>query len=92
MWAFLLNMNTPKLSLYYYDNCPFCRKIIKKLDELNIYVQFCNILKDQAYKAKLINDTGKKTVPVLYIDNNPLSESSEISKWLDENKSKLTKK
>jgi len=40
---------------------------------------------------KLKKDTGRTTVPCLYIDNNPMFESYDIMEWLKTNKDKLEK-
>lgn len=48
-----------------------------------------DILEDQEALEKHIAKTGKRTVPCLYIDGNPLFESSDIIDWLDKNQSDL---
>lgn len=39
-----------------------------------------------------MNDTGRRTVPCLYIDNQPMFESQDIMEWLRDNESNLEKK
>ena len=84
-------MNMDKLELYYFERCPFCQLVLAKIKETNIDVKLNDIKKDKIHEEQLLKDTGKKTVPVLYINGKPLSESSEIVKWLQENKDKLNK-
>lgn len=72
------------LVLYYFDSCPFCQKVLKVIRELNIQVDLKNIHKDPQHMEKLMEDTGRKTVPCLYINDKPMHESSEIVKWLKE--------
>ena len=39
---------------------------------------------------KLVNDTGRKTVPCLYIDDKPMHESDDINAWLMQNKAEIS--
>lgn len=50
-----------------------------------------NILQDEANLHRLVKDTGRRTVPCLYIDNKPMFESADISRWLDQNQNTLDK-
>ena len=43
-------------------------------------------------RNKLYADTGRYTVPCLYINGTPMHESAEINEWLEENKDQLKKK
>lgn len=61
------------------------------LDRLNIDVEMCDIRADNNHLNKLINDTGRRTVPCLYIDGRPMHESADIVRWLEANASKLSK-
>ncbi|ATH08959.1 hypothetical protein BIY24_13680 [Halobacteriovorax marinus] len=81
-----------KLELFYYDACPFCQLVLGVIDELNIAVDYCNIQESMEHLNRLTSDTGRRTVPCLYIDNKPMFESSDIVDWLKENQSKLQKK
>ncbi len=82
-------MQTPKLELFYYDACPFCAFVLREIEDLDILVEKKNILEDQSNLERLMNDTGRRTVPCLYIDNKPMFESQDIVNWLKENKSSL---
>ena len=46
---------------------------------------------DELAYEKLVKDTGRSTVPCLYVDDNPMHESSDIIDWLQANQSKLEK-
>lgn len=81
-----------KLELFKYDSCPFCMRVMNKIEELNVQVEMRDILMDQSNLQRLMQDTGRRTVPCLYIDNKPMFESSDIMSWLEENQSQLTKK
>jgi glutaredoxin 3 len=45
-------------------------------------VTLVDIHQDASKKQKLIQDTGRGTVPCLYIDGKPMHESREIAQWL----------
>ncbi|MCO4792426.1 MAG: glutathione S-transferase N-terminal domain-containing protein [Bacteriovoracaceae bacterium] len=81
-----------KLELFYYDSCPYCQDVLIVLDELKILVEMKNILQDQSSYERLINDTGRRTVPCLYIDNKPMFESLDIIDWLRSNTNSLQKR
>lgn len=61
------------------------------LDRLEIQVEMCDIHADINHLNKLVNDTGRRTVPCLYIDGRPMHESADIVRWLEANASKLSK-
>jgi glutaredoxin len=73
-----------KLALYYYDECPYCQIVISALRETKLteHVTMNNIRKVAAHREKLMNDTGRSTVPCLYIDDKPMFESRDIARWL----------
>ena len=79
------------LNLYYYDSCPFCQIVLKVIKDLNLLVDFKNIHQDEKNLQKLLKDTGRKTVPCLYIDGKPLFESLDIVAWLKKNADNLEK-
>jgi len=80
-------MNTNKkvsLELYYFESCPYCQRVLGCLEELNKKneVTFIDIKKDPQAKEKLFQETGRYTVPCLYIEGRPMHESLEIVRWL----------
>ena len=81
-----------QLELYFFEGCPFCQKVLNAIDKENIKVEYKDIFKNPDYRDKLIADTGKKTVPCLYIDNKPMHESDDIVNWLHNNSASLEKK
>lgn len=85
-------MSQPKLALYYFASCPFCVMVLRVIDKLNIDVEYRDIYASQDHLNKLVSDTGRRTVPCLYIDGKPMFESSDIMMWLEENTSNLKKK
>ncbi len=85
-------MNAPTLDFYYFDSCPYCQRVIKTIEKLNISVNWKDIYADKANMNFLVEKTGRKTVPCLFIDGQPMHESLEIMAWLEENVDTLNKK
>ena len=81
----------PKLDYYFFQSCPFCQRVGLVIDELKIKVSYNDITQDQAALKKLVADTGRRTVPCLYIDESPMHESADIIAWLHDNKDSLEK-
>lgn len=85
-------MAVAKLEYFYFDACPFCQMVDRTINELKIEVNYRNILEDEANLERLVKDTGRRTVPCLYVDNKPMHESAQIIYWLKENADQLPKK
>lgn len=74
------------LVLYYYPTCPYCRKVTKFIDKNDLdQIELKNINQDQKAESELIEVGGKRQVPCLFIDDEPLYESDDIISWLKSN-------
>jgi len=75
-----------ELILYYYPTCPYCRKVTKFINKNGLdEIELKNINQDQKAEAELIEVGGKRQVPCLFIDGDPLYESNDIINWLKSN-------
>ena len=83
-------MNAPQLDFYYFDSCPYCQRVIRVIESEKIKVNWIDIHEDANALKKLVEVTGRKTVPCLFIDGKPMHESLDIIDWLKNNKSNLT--
>ncbi len=73
------------LKLYYKETCPFCQKVLRFIKNKNIEgVELVDIKADEANEQYLIEKGGKDQVPCLFIDGEPMYESMDIIKFLDE--------
>lgn len=81
----------PNLHLYKFDSCPFCVRVMDVIDDQNIKVVYKDIMMEPDSLSQLIADTGKRTVPCLYIDGKPMFESADIINWLTQNSDNLEK-
>ena len=73
------------LELYVMDGCPFCIKVKAFLAKNGIAIPERNISVDAQAEQKLIAVGGKRQVPCLFIDGQPLYESSDIIDWVHRN-------
>ncbi|PUU87640.1 MAG: glutaredoxin, partial [Halanaerobium sp.] len=74
------------LVLYYYPTCPYCRKVTRFIDKHDLEeIELKNINQNEAAETELIKVGGKRQVPCLFIDGEPLYESSDIINWLKSN-------
>lgn len=79
-----------KVELYYYEQCPFCCRVLNKITQLGLTkIEYKNTLENNLYRIEHYDKTGRATVPCLYIDGEPLFESADINVWLEEHASEL---
>lgn len=80
-----------KLELYYYRQCPFCLRVLNKIEELGLtsFIIMKNTLENNEYRQEHQNQTHRTTVPCLYIDDQPMFESADICEWLEVNQIKI---
>lgn len=72
------------LDLYYYDECPYCQKVLRAMRRLGITnkITLKNILLSNEAATTLVRVGGKRQVPCLFIDGVPMYESDDIVAWL----------
>ncbi len=80
-----------QLELYYFDECPYCQIVLSAVRELKLEkrVALRNTRQEPKHREKLLADTGRSTVPCLYIDGTPMFESRDIAAWLRTNAAEL---
>ncbi len=73
-----------KLELYYFPQCPYCQTVLSALrvTGLESAVTYYDVVDEPHRKEQLIKETGRGTVPVLYIDGKPMRESKDIAAWI----------
>lgn len=77
-----------KLELYKYDTCPYCRRVMSVIEELGADVEMHDIHRNPQDLKRLMAVGGKRQVPCLFIDGEPLYESADIISWLQQNRSR----
>ena len=71
----------PTLELYSAPWCPFCRKVLRFMDErgIELPIRDYDIPENRAF---LIENGGKAQIPCLFIDGKALYESDDIITYL----------
>ena len=79
------------LEIYYYDQCPFCQIVLRKIKALNLeeFIDLKNTMTDPQNRNYHQDKTGRSSVPCLYVDDKPMFESSDIMIWLEKNQEKI---
>ena len=72
-----------RLVLYKFDSCPYCRRVQRVLDQLDLYVEMRDTRTDPENHRVLFERTGRTQVPCLFIDDEPMFESADIVDWLE---------
>jgi glutaredoxin len=72
----------PDLVLYYFPQCIYCKRVLRVIDELSLDIPLRDIRKEKKWKQDLINRTGQKQVPCLFIEGTDLFESKDIISYL----------
>ena len=75
----------PNLTLYHFNECPYCGKVHNYLKANNIIVPMKNVRENPAYRQELIKIGGKGQVPCLVINGLALYESDDIIEWFRNN-------
>lgn len=80
-------MATPtKLALYHFMSCPYCARVRRVIDELDLDVELRDIDHEPAHLAALVKARGVRTVPVLRITSDAedrwMPESADIVAYL----------
>ena len=72
------------LDLYYYDSCPYCQQVLRAMRRLGIEdkITLKNLLVSDEAAETLVRVGGKRQVPCLFIDGDPMYESDDIVQWL----------
>ena len=78
---------TGALALYGYPSCPFCARVLRAIEELDLDIPLRNTMQDADARRALVEAMGRGTVPVLRIDGEDgetewLPESADIIRYL----------
>ncbi len=83
----LVNEQVSELSLYQFFACPFCIKTRRAMHKLNLPIEMRDASQGSPYRAELLENGGKVTVPCLRIEQQGkvewMYESSDIIRYLE---------
>ena len=76
-----------KITLYQFEECPYCAKVRAKLDQIGLEYEKVNVpmSREDPQRVELFEKSGVHTVPVIEINGKYIGESNEIIKYLEEN-------
>ena len=77
----------PNLELYELDGCPFCAKVTKKLDDLDLEYESHMVPAAKSARDEVEAVSGQRGVPVLVDTDNGVEgmpESDDIVDYLEE--------
>ena len=81
------NKDIPELILYGRPSCPYCARVDRVIEELDIEdkITVDSPTTDLNGETDLRNRTGSTQVPCLFIDGEPMFESLDIIAWMRAN-------
>lgn len=68
----------PKIIVYTKDYCPYCRQAKALLQSKGVEFEEINIGEDEALQEEIWSLSGRKTVPQIFVDGNPLGGYQEL--------------
>ena len=73
-----------KLELFKMDTCPYCIRVMSAIDASGrTDIEYLDINTSEENNRRLVEVGGKRQVPCLFIDGEPLYESLDIIDWLN---------
>ncbi len=70
------------MTLYQFEGCPYCRMVRQKLSDMELtYVSVC-VSPDRSRRQKVVEVSGRPTVPVLVDGDVVLADEDEIVAYL----------
>ncbi len=68
----------PKVQVYTKRNCPYCVSAKTLLNRKGVAYEEIDVENDDARRAWLVEASGQRTVPQIFVDGRPLGGFSEI--------------
>lgn len=69
--------------IYSMDNCPYCDAAKALLKNLQLNFQEINISNDDQKRSDLVNKTGHRTLPQIFIDDEFIGGYNELKIFLN---------
>jgi len=68
-----------RVAVYTTKTCPFCVRAKRLLEARGIAYEEIDVGQDQELRADLIERTGRRTVPQIFIDGDPIGGFEELA-------------
>jgi glutaredoxin 3 len=69
----------PRIEIYTTPNCPFCVRAKRLLDARGIPFREIDVGDDDALRADIVERTGRRTVPQIFIDGRSIGGFEELA-------------
>lgn len=79
-------MTAKRVKIYVADYCPYCRRAEALLTQKGIPFDAMDVTDDEKTRAWLVETTGFKTVPQIFIDGKPIGGFDHLSELDKEGK------
>ena len=77
------NGRSLNLVLYMFDSCPYCKRVLRRANELGMKLPLRDTWRDTDARDELLRVGGKTQVPCLFINGKPMYESTAIIAYLE---------
>ena len=77
--------NIPVVILIDQEDCPYCRRVMRYMNEHDIDIPVKDPLDDPTVRRELVQLGGKSQFPALLVNGEVLYESLDIIDWMAEN-------
>ncbi len=76
----------PTITLYQFEDCPYCEKVRGVLKEKGLKYDKVNVIRDRndPLRQELAKKSGVPTVPVIKIDSRYIGDSQRIVDYLED--------
>jgi glutaredoxin 3 len=64
--------------LYTTSSCPFCLRAKQLLDRKKIAYEEIDVTNDTVLRDKMVADSGRRTVPQIFINGQPIGGSDDL--------------
>lgn len=71
------------IAMYSMDNCPYCEAAKNLLKTANLNFKEINISNDDQQRIELVNKTGHRTLPQIFIDDKFIGGYNELKIFLN---------
>ncbi len=68
----------PRITLYHTEYCGYCRRAEQLLSRKGIPYESVDVTDDDARRAWLVERTGRRTVPQVFLDGEPIGGFREL--------------
>ncbi|MEM9072653.1 MAG: glutaredoxin 3 [Myxococcota bacterium] len=72
-------MASPKVVVYSVEWCPYCRMARRLLDGKGVSYELVDVDGDSSKRAWLMEVTGQRTVPQVFIDDRPYGGYTDVA-------------